>query len=147
MATQSNSPLARVKKDFGDKKKLIEALQALAGEDLWLGRTSKDRGQGKGLNVVSNAKLLKLYATFKAAKEKFGSRSKLIDAIVEVEKRTKDEGFRKRIDAYPVPRLFDLWKSAQKRTSAKAAAKPTAAARSQKPAAPKTAAKKTPKKS
>lgn len=118
-ATQTKSPLALVKKDFGEKKKLVEALKALAGDDLWLGRTGEDRGGDKGLGLISNAKLLKLHATFKAVKDKFGTRQKLIDAIVESEKRGKDEGFKKRIAAYPVPRLFDMWKSSEKRNAEK----------------------------
>jgi hypothetical protein len=118
-ATQTKSPLALVKKDFGEKKKLVEALKALAGDDLWLGRTGEDRGGDKGLSLISNAKLLKLHATFKAVKDKFGTRAKLIDAIIATEKRGQDEGFKKRITAYPVPRLFDMWKSAEKRNAPK----------------------------
>ena len=146
-ATQTKSPLALVKKDFGDKKKLVDALKAIAGDDLWLGRTADDRGGDKGLHLVSNAKLLKLHATFKAVKDKFGTRQKLIDAIVESEKRTKDEGFKKRLEAYPVPRLFDMWKSAEKRTGAKTkaaapkAAKATPAAKAAPAAKAKAAAK------
>ena len=80
------SPL--VKDKFGDKKKLVEAVEKLTGEDLWVARTNKD----KGLAHVSNAKLLRLHATFTEVKEKFGTRDKLIDAIVELEKRAKDDG-------------------------------------------------------
>ena len=138
------SPLASVKEKFGDKKKLVEAVEKFTGEDLWVGRTSKD----KGLAHVSNAKLLRLHATFSAVKEKFGTRAKLIEAICELEKRAKDEGYKARISAYPVPRLWDLYKASAKRNAPKAApakraAKPAAA----KPApAKKTAAKKTAKK-
>jgi hypothetical protein len=105
------SPLAQVKEAFGDKKKLVEAVEKFTGEDLWLGRTNKD----KGLAHVSNAKLLKLHATFSQVKEKFGTRFKLVDAILALENRAKDEGFRTRLLAYPVPRLWDTYKSADKR--------------------------------
>ncbi len=111
--TKQKSPLARVKADFTDKKSLVAALEKLAGEDLWLGRTSED----KGLAHVSNAKLLRLHATFTAVKEKFGTRAKLIDAIAELEKRAKDEGYKARIGAYPVPRLWDLFQSTEKRAT------------------------------
>jgi len=134
------TPLAAVKEKFTDKKSLVSALEKLTGEDLWLGRTSKD----KGLAHVSNSKLLKLHATFTAVKEKFGTRAKLIDAIATLEKRTKDEGYKAHIGAYPVPRLWDLFQTIEKRAAhaAKAAARKTekapkkAAAPAKKTAAP-----------
>ena len=137
------SPLTTVKKQFGDKAKLVAELEKFTkDDDLWVSRTNKD----KGLAHVSNAKLLKLHRTFTEVKEKFGSRAKLIDAICEVEKRTKDEGFKKRLGGYPVPRLWDMYKSASKRSGAakgeaKAAKKPAKKAEA-KPAAKKPAAKK-----
>jgi hypothetical protein len=131
------SPLASVKEKFGDKKKLVEAVEKFTGDDLWLGRTNKD----KGLAHVSNAKLLRLHATFSTVKEKFGTRVKLIDAIVTLEKRTKDDGYKSRLGAYPVPRLWDLYQSVDKRAKRAAkAAEPKAAA--PKGAAPKKAAAK-----
>jgi hypothetical protein len=110
------SPLALVKEKFGDKKKLVEAVEKFTGEELWLGRTNKS----KGLSHVSNAKLLRLHETFSQVKEKFATRFKLVDAIVELEKRVKDEGYRARLLAYPVPRLWDMYRSADKRVKAAA---------------------------
>jgi hypothetical protein len=120
------SPLAIVKEKFGDKTKLVEAVKAFGTEDLWLGRTSKDRGSDRGLEHVSNAKLLRLHGIFSEVKEKFGTRGKLIDEILTVEKRTKDAGYKKRLEAYPVPRLYDHLKSAQKRAKAAATKAPKA---------------------
>jgi hypothetical protein len=144
----SKSPLTTVKEKFGDKEKLVAAVEKFTGEDLWVGRTN----EGKGLSHVSNAKLLRLHATFTAVKEKFGTRAKLIDAIVTLEKRTKDEGYKTRISAYPVPRLWDMFKSAEKRsggsskgTAAKAEAAPAKKAAAKKAPAKKAAAKKTEK--
>jgi hypothetical protein len=119
----SKSPLAIMKERFGDKAKLVEALKGLTGEDLWLGRVSADRGRTsrtKGIEHVSNAKLLRLHALFTVVKEKFGTRAKLIDQIVTTENREKDQGYRKRLEAYPVPRLYDLYRSASKRAKASA---------------------------
>jgi hypothetical protein len=128
----ANEPLARVKEQFGDKAKLVASLEKLTTEDLWVSRTNKD----KGLEHVSNAKLLRLHAVFSEVKEKFGTRDKLIDAILELEKRTKDAGWRQKLASWPVPRLFDAYKSAAKR--ARAADPATKAA---KPKAPKAEAK------
>ena len=149
------TPLATVKDKFGDKTKLVEAVKAVAGEDLWLGRTSADLGKDRGLAHVSNAKLLRLHAVFSEVKEKFGTRAKLIDAIVELESRAKDEGYKTRLSAYPVPRLYDMYRSATKRKNAATAKKSPAKkaapvakkAPAKKAAAPKkkTAAKKSAK--
>src|SRR5580693_7487424 len=112
------SPLAIVKEKFGDKAKLVEAVKGLATEDLWLGRTNQDRGGPRGLERVSNAKLLRLHAVLSEVKAKFGSRAQLIDGILAAEKREKDGGFKTRLEKYPVPRLYDMYKSAQKRANA-----------------------------
>ena len=116
----SKSPAAIVKQQFGDKAKLVAALGPLTSEDLWVGRLNEN----KGLERVSNAKLLRLHSVLTAVKEKFGTRAKLIDAICEVEKRTKDDGFKKRLAAYPVPRLFDAYRSAAKRAGIRVDVKP-----------------------
>ncbi len=127
----TKSPLASVKDKFGDKKALVAAVEKLAGDELWLGRTNKE----KGLAHVSNAKLLRLHATFTTVKEKFGTRAKLIDAIAVLEKHATDEGYKKHIGAYPVPRLWDLYQTLEKRgahakkTAAQSSAKKPQAAK------------------
>lgn len=105
------SPLSLVKDKFGDKEKLVAEVQKFVNDELWVSRENKD----KGLAHVSNAKLLRLHATFSEVKEKFGTRAKLIDSILDLEKRTKDEGYKTRLLKYPVPRLYDLFKSVSKR--------------------------------
>lgn len=117
------SPLGLVKDKFGEKTKLVEAIKAFMTEELWLNRTSADRGGSKSLEHVSNAKLLRLHATFAEVKEKFGTRAKLIEAILTAENRSKDPGYQKRLEAYPVPRLYDHYKAAAKRAKAAASAK------------------------
>jgi hypothetical protein len=139
------TPLATVKDTFGDKAKLVAELEKLTkGDDLWVSRVNAS----KGLAHVSNAKLLRLHKTFTAVKEKFGTRAKLIDAIAEVEKRAKDEGYKTRLGAYPVPRLWDMYQSASKRAGGaeKAAKKAAAPKTAKKAATPKTAKKAAPKK-
>ncbi len=128
------NPQSVVKDKFGDKQKLVAAVEKFAEGDLWVARTNKD----KGLAHVSNAKLLRLHATFTTVKEKFGTRDKLIGAILDLEKRTKDEGYKGRISAYPVPRLWDMYRSLEKRSAgSKKAAAPKKEAAPKKAAAPK----------
>jgi hypothetical protein len=114
------SPLAVVKEKFGDKDKLVEAVKAFMTDELWVKRTGEDRGKDRGIEYVSNAKLLRLHATFTEVKDKFGTRARLVEAILELEKRSKDAGYQKRLDAFPVPRLYDMYRSA-KRASDRAA--------------------------
>lgn len=124
------SPVAVVKDKFSSKDKLVEAVQKLASADLWLDRVNGE----KGLAKVSNQKLLKLHTALTDAQKRFGSRDKLISAILELSKRTKDAGYGARIKKFPLPQLLDLH-AASERASKKAVA--TAKAK----AAPKAAAK------
>ena len=106
------SPLTQVKDRFGSKDKLVEAVRDLAGEEMFLDRLNED----KGLERVSNKKLLHLHAVLTSVKDEFGSRDKLVDAILELEKR-KDEGYRARLVRWPTTRLYDWYRGAKKRAS------------------------------
>jgi hypothetical protein len=105
-----SSPLAQVKERFTDKAGLVKAVEALATEDLWIGRVNED----KGLACVSNRKLLHLHAVLSEVKSKHGSRAGLIDALLKAEKREKDAGYKLRLEKWPTPRLLDALRSAQK---------------------------------
>ena len=120
------SPLAQVKEKHSDKAKLVAAVEKLQ-DGLWLDRTNKN----KGLAHVANSKLLRLHHIFSAVKDKFGTRDKLIEAILEAEKRTKDESYKERLAKYPVPRLWDLYRSKTRHSAPveKRAAAPKAAAK------------------
>ena len=118
------TPLARVKEQFKDKAALVAAVEKLTGTDLWVARTNKD----KGLAHVSNAKLLRLHAIFTTVKEKFGTRDKLVSAVLELEKRSKDTGMQHKLSEWPVPRLWDAYRSATKRSGASASKSPAAGA-------------------
>ena len=87
-----STPLNTVKERFESKEKLVAAVEKLMTEDLWVPRLSSDRGGNKGVSQISNAKLLRLHDALSSAKEQFGTRAKLIDAILELDKR--DQGRR-----------------------------------------------------
>jgi hypothetical protein len=138
-----SNPAHQVKERFGDKAKLVAALEKLTTSELWLDRVSK----AKSLKNVANSKLLKLHDTLNLLKKDFGSRAKLIDAILKLEKRAKDAGYKGKLEGYPTPRLMDLHsalnkksRAAEKKAAAPAKAKPAAAkakAPAKKPAAAK----------
>lgn len=112
-----STPLATVKDRFESKEKLVAAVEELATDDLWIARLNSDRGGDKGLKHVSNAKLLRLHSILSEVKEQFGTRAKLIDAVLEAENRSKDTGYRSRLERYPVPRLYDQYKSSKRRAA------------------------------
>ncbi|MEY2935052.1 MAG: hypothetical protein RL033_5801 [Pseudomonadota bacterium] len=109
-------PLGKVKGQFEGKAKLVSAVQALATPALWLDRVSAD----KGLAKVSNAKLLRLHAVLSRAKQEFGSRDKLIGAVLSLGQRSGDEGYKSLLAGYPLPRLLDLHDSLNKASARKA---------------------------
>ena len=110
----TKSPLALVTERFQDKEGLLKAVKDLATEDLWADRVDGD----KGLDCISNKKLLRLHGVLSEVKKTFGSRAKLIDTIAEQEKRTKDEGYKARLARFSTPRLFDAYKVGKKRAAA-----------------------------
>ncbi|MFW5875377.1 MAG: hypothetical protein ACOCXM_01445 [Myxococcota bacterium] len=117
------APLAQVKERFGSKDDLVKAVRTLASDDLWVDRLAED----DGLGLVSSRKLLHLHDVLSEVKNQFGTRGKLVDAVLELEKRAKDDGFRSQLERLPTPRLLDTYRSAKKR--AEKAARKTAPAR------------------
>ena len=109
-----STPLEVVKERFGDKGKLVAEVEKLAQGDLWIDRINDE----KGLSHASNAKLLRLHARLMTVKEQFGSREKLISAILQLQEREKDGGLKARLEAYPAPRLLDLHAAASRRRKA-----------------------------
>ncbi len=114
----SKSPLTVIKERFGAdrkeaKKKLVAAVRDLAKDDVWVERLNAD----KGLEHVSNKKLLHLESVLGTVKKELGGRKGLIDAIVKAEKREKDAGYRTRLEGQTTPRLYDHYRAAKKRTA------------------------------
>jgi len=106
-----STPLATVKERFGTKEKLVAAVEKLTTDELWIANLSSDHGGSRGLGHVSNAKLLRLHDTLSEVKDQFGTRSKLIDAVLKAEGRPKDADYRIRLEKYAVPRLYDQYKA------------------------------------
>jgi hypothetical protein len=140
-----NTPHTRVVAGFQSKKELVDKIASLASGDLWLDRLNPD----KGWSGVSNQKLMRMYAILTDVKQRFGSREKLIGAIVSAHGRDKDADYRKHFADWPLPRLVDALKSSEHRTrlATKAAervaatAKPATKAKGATKAAPAKAAK------
>jgi hypothetical protein len=106
------SPLTLVKERFKSKQSLIDAVKALATDDLWNG---KRLNQDKGLPRISNAKLLHLHDVLSQVKKDHGSRAKLIDAIVSAEKRAKDAEYKTGLEKKGTPQLFEIYRATKRR--------------------------------
>ena len=120
----SKSPLSIVKERFGDdpkkaKEKLVAAVKKAAGKDLWLDRVNEE----KGLEHVSNAKLLHLEQVFETIGKKAGSRSELIGKLAELQGRSKDDDYKARLGEESTPSLWDRFQAVQSRASGKPGAK------------------------
>jgi hypothetical protein len=100
------SPLILVKDQFGSKEKLVEALIALPESVFDRGDDDKDAFR-KRLLGAANAKLLRLHKTGKSVSERWGSKEKLVDAILDLRKRGKDQDFRTKLSTLPIGKLFD----------------------------------------
>ena len=110
----SKSPLSIVKERFGDdpkkaKEQLVAAVRKVAGKDLWLDRLNEE----KGLEHVSNSKLLHLEQVFEAVSKEVGSREKLIDEIAELQGRSRDEDYKARLGEESTPSLWDRFQAVQ----------------------------------
>jgi len=106
------SPWKQVEEKFGSKEALIKELSALVEKsDLFI----KKFNEAKGLERVSNLKLLRLRRIAAEVQEKFGTREKLVTALVELEGRAKDADYRKRFDHFTLGRLVDTYRASERR--------------------------------
>ena len=105
------TPLATIKERFNDKAGLVSAVRSLIRDEIWTDRVNSD----KGLDSVSNKKLLRLHDVLTQVKTEFGSREKLIDAIAAGDKREKDADYKKGLARQSTPALFAILSAARKR--------------------------------
>ena len=98
------SPLQQVRDEFGSKDKLAEKLIPLLDRH----NDESDDVFARRIRTASNAKLLRLWRAEHAVKEQFGSRDKLVDAVVELKMGRADADYRASIDSLPKTRLLDL---------------------------------------
>lgn len=101
----NKSPLSRVKEQFGSKEQLVDALVGLPEGVLERSDTDKDAFK-KRLQSAANTKLLRLHEVGKAVKDRFGSKAKLVDAILTQMNRGKDADYRTKLTQLSLSKLF-----------------------------------------
>ncbi len=105
------SPLARVKKEFGSKEKLVAEVVSLLKS---LSETLPEDIEKK-LKSQTNQKLMKLYNNAKKVSEL--GKDKVIEVILKAKRpnaKKVDEDYRKSLLRYPVSKLYDMYLSASK---------------------------------
>jgi len=106
------TPLQEIKERFGSKDGLVKELKAMFDKgELFVERLNAD----KGLAHVANRKLLRLHEVATEVKDRFTTRAKLTEDLLKMLKREKDEGFKARLEAWGLPRLWDFYKAVAKK--------------------------------
>jgi hypothetical protein len=96
-------PKARVADAHGSKAALAKTIAPLVA------RTDEDVDALEvRLRTASNAQLLRLQRASQTVKSKFGTRDKLIAAIGEASKKSKDKDYLAKLGTYSLPQLLDL---------------------------------------
>jgi hypothetical protein len=102
-ATGPRHPAGRVTQLHKGKEELAKALApALA-----FGEETADAVAAR-LKTASNTQLLRLHKVVETVKGKWGSREKLIAAILDAGKKAKDKDFVAKLNTFTLPRLVDL---------------------------------------
>lgn len=105
-------PLAKVKA-LGGKDKLVDKLAGSLVHD------GADEGSIKErLAKASNAQLLRLASVSEAVKKAYGSRDKLVDALIKALGRAKDKDYVAKLGTFSLPKLYDMAKSNDRKAKA-----------------------------
>ncbi len=106
-------PKARVAEKAGSKEALAKTVaEALVRED------EDPTALATSLKTASNQQLLRLARVAETVKQKYGSRAKLVAAIGNAEKKSKDKDYLAKLDALSLPNLLDIATSAERRARA-----------------------------
>jgi hypothetical protein len=118
-----NSPLARVKEEFGGKDKLVDKIVGLLGST---GDEPKDEMR-KRLLGAANRKLIRLHEVAASLKQ-HGGHDKLADAAAAGLGRGKDKDYVQKLASYSAGRLLDMVRVSERRAKVAKAAPAAAAA-------------------
>ncbi|HNN98500.1 MAG TPA: hypothetical protein PKI03_39825 [Pseudomonadota bacterium] len=107
------SPLSLVKEQFGSKEQLVDALTALPEGVLSRGEDDKDAFRTRLLSAA-NSKLIRLHKMGRTVAERWGSKDKLVDALLLLQRRGKDEDYRSKLSSLPLGKLYDQFHSLER---------------------------------
>lgn len=99
------TPLQYVKDEFGSKAALAEKVLGVLDRP-------EDEDDAKafehGVKTMSNAKLLRLWNAHQIVDSKFGSKSKLVDAITKARFSGGNEDYARKLGTFTLPKLLDV---------------------------------------
>ncbi len=105
------TPGVKVKEQFGSKENLLKEVKKLFEKtDFFPDRLNPD----KGLERVSNRKLLRLHALASEMKDKFGSRKNMIEEYVKLAGKANVEAMKEKLAEMTLGKLVDLYRRVEK---------------------------------
>ncbi|MFH1131612.1 MAG: hypothetical protein V1754_09765 [Pseudomonadota bacterium] len=104
------TPLQQVNEVHGGKEKLVDKIVGLIDR----GKESKEEFR-KRLLGAANTKLLHIHDVMTEMKEKFGDKSKLVEALLALANRTKDVDFRQKLSDHSPSWLLALHRDWEKK--------------------------------
>ena len=108
-------PLSLVKEQFGTKEQLVDALTALPEGVLARGSGDDDKDAFRTrLLTAANSKLLRLHQVGRAVADRWGSKDKLVDALLTMQRRNKDENYRTKLGTLSLGKLYDQFQSMER---------------------------------
>jgi hypothetical protein len=111
----TTTPFQKVQQLHGGKEQLVDKITDV----LERGEESKEDLK-KRLQSSSNTKLLRLLETATELKDRFGSKEKLVAAILDKLGRRQDADYRTKLLAWSPGRLLDLHRAKERSAKAKA---------------------------
>ena len=102
------SPAQEVKQRFGSKEKLAEELLPVLERD----DDVDDAEFERRVKTASNRQLLRLHRVHEIVKHRFGSKEKLVDALVAKQFPKGNDPYRTKLLKLRPTRLLDLYRSA-----------------------------------
>lgn len=110
------SPLSLVKEQFGSKEQLVDALTALPEGVLRESDEEDKDALRTRLLTAANSKLLRLHKMGRVVAERFGSKDKLVDALLMLQRRGKDADYGNKLRTLPLGKLYDQFNSLERAT-------------------------------
>lgn len=114
-ATKNETPLQAVKRRFGSKDALVDAIAEAARG------TSEEVADAKErLKTQTNKKLLRIAEISETVKQEYGSRDKLIESLSSALGRAKDSDYVSKLRTFSNARLLDMKRAADRRARRRA---------------------------